>query len=170
MSVKLDGTSALRKRVSGSHPYKRFESSNRLHLGVAIMRFMCYALHMPYLDNEAKKEYQRNWYAKRRSDWFKGKVCVDFGSLESLELDHRDPTAKVSHRIWSWTLIRITEETAKCDVRCSLCHHVKTWTADGRTRAEHGSDNRYRAGCRCDECRAAHTALAAEWRAAGRKW
>lgn len=81
---------------------------------------------MPYKDPEAQREYQRQWIAARRAKWFEGKACIDCGGTDDLELDHRDPTQKVSHRIWSWSWERIEAEAAKCDVRCHDCHERKS--------------------------------------------
>lgn len=75
---------------------------------------------------DKKREYQREWVAKRRRDWFKDKTCVRCGSTESLELDHIDPADKVCHRIWSWSKSRVAVETAKCQVLCNPCHQIKT--------------------------------------------
>lgn len=81
---------------------------------------------MPYKDPATQREYQRQWMAARRAKWFEGKVCIDCNGTGDLELDHRNPAEKVSHRIWSWTWARIEAEAAKCDVRCRDCHLKKT--------------------------------------------
>lgn len=114
---------------------------------------------MPYSDPEAKREYQRRWMAERRAKYLAGLVCVDCGSSDRPELDHRDPAQKVSHRIWSWRHDRILHEMAKCDVRCADCHHAR----HGAERERHGV-SRYDAGCRCDICRAARSAKGARLR------
>jgi hypothetical protein len=71
---------------------------------------------------EYMQKYQREWIARRRAEWFKDKRCIDCGKTDNLEIDHRDPSQKVSHSIWSWSLERRDEEAAKCDVRCHACH------------------------------------------------
>ena len=48
------------------------------------------------------RDYQRQWVARRRAEFFAGKACVRCGSQERLELDHIDPKLKVAHQIWSW--------------------------------------------------------------------
>lgn len=73
-----------------------------------------------------QREYVRQWVASRRAAWFADKVCVDCGTEENLQLDHVDPSQKVSHSIWSWSQVRRDVETAKCEVRCQPCHVVKT--------------------------------------------
>ena len=93
---------------------------------------------MPYIDRETQRAYQRAWRAKRRSDFFAGKVCARCGSAENLELDHIDRTTKVSHAIWSWSEARRQAELAKCQVLCAECHKDKT-QADQGTRPRQGS-------------------------------
>jgi hypothetical protein len=50
-------------------------------------------------------------------------VC---GSRDHLEIDHRDPGEKLSHRIWSWSPARRDAELAKCQVLCRKHHHAKS--------------------------------------------
>lgn len=75
---------------------------------------------------EEQRRYQREWVARRRAAWFSDKVCVDCASREDLELDHVDPSTKVSNSIWSWSQVRRDSEIAKCVVRCRACHLNKT--------------------------------------------
>lgn len=103
---------------------------------------------MGYKDPAQQREYQREWVAARRARYTRGHVCVDCGSTDRLELDHRDPSEKVSHRIWSWTATRLEAEIAKCDWRCAACHQAR----HAEERARHGIGG-YQRGCRCDVCR-----------------
>lgn len=100
-------------------------------------------------DNEDRREYirryQREWIAERRAEFFSNKTCIDCGATENLELDHQDPTKKITHRIWSWSLMKRVEEIAKCDVRCNDCHKK-------RHGARHGTKGCYETGCRCFWC------------------
>lgn len=96
-----------------------------------------------------KREYQRNWMRNRRAEYFNGKSCNHCGSIHELELDHIDPTKKVSHKIWSWSAARREAELAKCQVLCSDCHAKKT--AAERPKPKHGG-GMYKHGCRCHEC------------------
>lgn len=93
---------------------------------------------MPYADPEAQKKYQREWFAARRAAWFADKVCDAPGCeiSEDLELDHIDPSIKVSHRIWSWSEERRTAELAKCRPLCSE-HHLE------KSRTEHVRGERH---------------------------
>lgn len=118
---------------------------------------------MPYADVEAKRAYQRQWLAKRRAEWLADKSCAVCGATEDLEVDHIDPSLKVSHNLWSWSAARREAELAKCQVLCGDHHREKTqaWYAE---RAEHGT-GMYRKGCRCAVCRGAIAAYARERRA-----
>ncbi|AVI04753.1 HNH endonuclease [Mycobacterium phage LifeSavor] len=110
---------------------------------------------MPMATKEARREYQRQWIAKRRADFFADKRCVKCGSTEELNLDHIDPTKKVSHNIWSWSQVRRDAEIAKCQVLCLPCHKDKT-AADRKYKRLHGHVGTYdRWGCRCGLCKAA---------------
>jgi 5-methylcytosine-specific restriction endonuclease McrA len=72
------------------------------------------------------RRYQRAWMADRRGAWMAGKACAACGSSEDLELDHIDPSGKVSARIWSWASERRNLELAKCQPLCHGCHKAKT--------------------------------------------
>ena len=109
---------------------------------------------MPFASITARREYARLWIARRRFDFFKDKVCFDCGGKETLELDHVDPSLKVSHKIWSWSEQRRTQEISKCVVRCHKCHRNKTDRDLNQGYIVHGDYFRgYRNGCRCTECR-----------------
>ena len=107
------------------------------------------------LTGEAKRKYQREWRAKRRAEYFEGKSCEKCGATEGLELDHVDPTKKVSHNIWSWSQKRRDAELAKCQVLCKGHHREKT-NAALMAGAEHGTRRKYKQGCHCVPCRGAN--------------
>jgi hypothetical protein len=109
---------------------------------------------------EQKKEYQRQWIAKRREEFFSDKFCVICFSENELQLDHIDTTTKIDHRIWSWSKKRFEEEAAKCQVLCYPCHKEKT----SKERAVGHGREEYKHGCRCDECRDAQRDYNREWR------
>lgn len=77
------------------------------------------------LKGEAKRKYQREWLANRRAEFFKDKQCL-CGSTDRLELDHIDPSKKITHNIWSWSTPRREAELAKCQVLCYTCHKAKS--------------------------------------------
>lgn len=111
-------------------------------------------------DPEQMREYKRTWMATRRAKYMDGKACVDCGATENLEIDHRDPAQKTSHRIWSWSHDRILHELAKCDVRCHDCHVARHESE----RPAHGISAYKRKGCRCEICRAAKAAESARYK------
>lgn len=107
---------------------------------------------MPYSDKQIQAEYQRKWVAKRRQSWLDScGGCAKCGSTEGLELHHKDPSAKVDHRIWSWSDSRRNEELSKCEALCRRCH--QSLHKDPLRR--HGLRSYQHHGCRCDICKAA---------------
>lgn len=107
---------------------------------------------MPYSDPNKQRQYQREWRAKRRADFFKNKRCARCGSTDNLELDHVDPKSKLSNAIWSWSEKRRLIEIAKCQILCTDCHKSKTFNEDPRPKTGHGKRRLYQLGCRCDPC------------------
>jgi 5-methylcytosine-specific restriction endonuclease McrA len=81
---------------------------------------------MPFASRKQNKDYQRDWLRRRREAHFKDKLCAHCGSTENLELDHIDPTQKVSHKMWGWSEERRNVELDKCQVLCKECHDKKT--------------------------------------------
>lgn len=108
---------------------------------------------MPMSTPEAQREYQRQWIAKRRSDYMADKSCAKCGSTEGLEIDHIDPASKVDHKVWSWSAVRREAELLKCQVLCHAHHKEKTLAFDS-PRTAHGRGWMYVGHkCRCVECR-----------------
>lgn len=100
---------------------------------------------MPFKSREDKRRYDRERWARLRSEWFAGKSCVCCGSTEDLELHHREPSEKIGHRVWSWSAERRALELAKCEVRCRDCHQYD--------HALHGTLENIISGCECVVCR-----------------
>lgn len=75
---------------------------------------------------EHYREYQRNWVRDRKKEFYRDKQCLHCGSKENLELDHIDPSTKVSHSIWSWSEGKRLKEISKCQVLCHACHILKS--------------------------------------------
>ncbi len=118
---------------------------------------------MPYKNLEQQRQYQREWMAKRRLDYFFDKACVRCGSGDNLQLDHVDPTLKISHKIWSWSAEKREAELAKCQVLCEHCHLDKTRGDEAVFIHLQGNDEcgtlaKYKGPfkCRCDLCRKAN--------------
>lgn len=81
---------------------------------------------MPYADKARQRQYQREWKARRRAEWFTDKACVFCDSTTNLELDHIDPLDKIDHKVWSWTKMRREAELAKCRALCKACHKQRS--------------------------------------------
>ena len=81
---------------------------------------------MGYADKATQREYQRKWIAARRAKRLDGASCAKCGATGWLEVDHIDPKAKISHRVWSWEETRRELELGKCQVLCRKCHQEKT--------------------------------------------
>ncbi len=68
--------------------------------------------------------------------WIKGYLsehpCVDCGNSDwrVLEFDHRDPKKKkftISRKVSDGvSILTLSKEVAKCDVRCANCHRIRT--------------------------------------------
>ena len=112
------------------------------------------------MDKEEKRMYDRTYHANRTQEAKERKVavqyarlathkqavleyllsnpCIDCGEADPvvLEFDHRDnKTANVSDGMRrGWSLKRIMEEVAKCDVRCANCHRRATAKSFGSYR------------------------------------
>jgi hypothetical protein len=82
---------------------------------------------MPYKDSAKQIAYQCAWVAKRRRKWLRENgPCKGCGTRQQLQIDHKDPSKKISHRVWSWSEVRRLAELAKCQVLCKRCHREKS--------------------------------------------
>jgi hypothetical protein len=82
---------------------------------------------MPITNLEEKRAYQLEWLTRRRETWFsENGPCRRCGSWVDLELHHRDPSAKVTHKVWSWSKTKRDAELAKCDPLCAVCHRSES--------------------------------------------
>ena len=112
---------------------------------------------MPITDPGERMRYNRRWRQIRRGHWlWENGPCQRCGSWTDLEVDHIDPTTKVSHSVWSWSKPRRMRELAKCQVLCRTCHQEKS-TGALRVFSPCGSRQSYNKGCRCPLCRAAQS-------------
>lgn len=115
-------------------------------------------LSVGYKNPDVQRAYQREWMARRRSEWIAANgPCVDCGSWDDAEVDHADPTTKAMNpaAIWSRNAAARDAELAKCVVRCHGCHLTKT-SVERAAVLRHGTETMYCAyGCRCEPCKAA---------------
>ncbi len=81
---------------------------------------------MGYKNKDQRNKYAREWVAKRRAKYFFNKKCIKCNSTEKLELDHIDPSKKVSHSIFSWNEVKRNIELSKCQILCYNCHKKKS--------------------------------------------
>jgi len=118
---------------------------------------------MPYKDKEKQKEYQREWYEKRRREWILANgPCTKCGSWDNLEVDHKNPEEKLCSpkHIWSRSDEFRELELKKCQVLCEECHRNKT---NGELSRDviHGTYSGYtHYKCRCELCRRAKSIYA----------
>ncbi len=75
-----------------------------------------------------QRAYQRQWMRDRRAEGLAamGGKCVRCGSKDRLEVDHIDPTSKVTHRVWAMGRAKREAELAKCQLLCRSCHQKKS--------------------------------------------
>lgn len=111
--------------------------------------------------NKYMKEYMLNRYHESRAKLIEefGGACIKCGASEDLQFHHQDPEEKefTLGRGWSTTPEAMQEEAAKCELLCQDCHKEVH-------RAPCGTRSRYRAGCRCDECRGANSTYMREYK------
>jgi hypothetical protein len=105
---------------------------------------------------EYLRNYQREWIAGRRREFFRDKMCQHCGCSDALELHHLDPTTKIANAIWSWAEERRLIEIAKCIILCNSCHWQETIKQRNEKPITHGSDTAYDYHkCRCSMCKKA---------------
>lgn len=125
------------------------------------MSLSCLRGFMPYKDPAQQRAFQNQWAKNRRLVWLAQQgPCVSCGSIDSLEVDHRYRSSKVTHRVWTLTAKKRAAELAKCQPLCRPCHKAKTISETTR----HGA-SQYRKGCRCGVCRTNKQQQMARYRA-----
>lgn len=76
---------------------------------------------------EYLRKFQREWLQKRRNKWLnENGPCRQCFSWKKLEVDHIDPSTKITNKVWSWKESRRINELAKCQVLCEKCHQLKS--------------------------------------------
>ena len=101
------------------------------------------------------RTYMLNRYHARRGEAIErlGGKCIDCGTTDELEFDHKDSKTKAIDmaRVWSYSRERFETELAKCVLRCKSCHITKSRQFDWRT-VEHGGGVSGKRGCKCEPC------------------
>jgi hypothetical protein len=80
--------------------------------------------------NARMKVYMSERYFRRRNEAviYLGGKCVDCGTTEALEFDHKDPKQKsfaIGKAFAGMKLEKLYVEVDKCELRCRPCHLVK---------------------------------------------
>lgn len=80
--------------------------------------------------NDYMREYMKTRWQKRRASAILqlGGKCVNCGSVDDLEFDHKDSSEKKFYisRMSSCSEAKWQEELAKCQLLCHDCHMKKT--------------------------------------------
>jgi hypothetical protein len=84
---------------------------------------------------EGYEQTTRKYYLRNRAviDEAKARPCMDCKIQYPacvMDLDHRDPSTKLfsMNSIATRSVAVIRAEIAKCDVVCSNCHRIRTWS------------------------------------------
>ena len=97
---------------------------------LAIKRKTSYNNNKIYYKEKARKH--NDIYDKRNAqfmmNYLKAHPCIDCGETDPvvLEFDHRGEKSYNVSEMHTYSLKRLEEEVAKCDVRCANCHRRKT--------------------------------------------
>lgn len=115
--------------------------------------------------NDYMREYMLARYRRRRAAALEqlGGECIDCGSVEELEFDHRVRENKTSNpsEIWNYSDGRFEEEIAKCVLRCRNCHIERTRL---QLSVEHGGGASGKKNCKCEPCRHKFNKYMREWK------
>ena len=75
-----------------------------------------------------RNRYITQWAGARKQAWFRESgPCKNCGSWENLEVDHIDPSQKVTHKVWHWKKEKRDAELKKCQPLCKSCHRKKSY-------------------------------------------
>lgn len=117
---------------------------------------------------EEYNEYMRVYMTKRyharraRAIEYLGGKCIDCGTSDSLEFDHKDPSQKtIDISGQSYSEERFMAELLKCELRCKPCHHRKTMTQRSFRAGGCGERGLWR--CPCVKCKNARRIYAREY-------
>lgn len=108
---------------------------------------------MPYKDPEARNAYAREWYAKnkethgrlvRQNEARRRKIITEYlyelklhpcldcgGEFDPVAMDFDHVSGRKLFNVseamrWGYSLDKVKEEVAKCELVCSNCHRLRT--------------------------------------------
>jgi len=95
---------------------------------------------MPFKDPVKRAAWQKQNRRKLRDErkalLLKDAKCIDCGidDIRVLDFHHRDRQEKELGiaKAYSYSLERIMNETAKCDILCANCHRIRHYGLDNR--------------------------------------
>lgn len=101
------------------------------------------------------RPYLMRRYRERRAAAVErlGGCCVDCGTTERLEFDHRDAQGKSYDVGKFWTRRDWQAEVDKCDLRCRNCHTAKSLRSGDLPVVGHGEGAAGKSGCLCTLCK-----------------
>lgn len=84
-------------------------------------------------NREKRKALNNVWKQKQREEFKKFKQTLrcnrcGFSHPAALQFHHKDPTAKeaaIASVSANWSVARLQEEIAKCEVLCANCHAIE---------------------------------------------
>lgn len=110
--------------------------------------------------NAYMRVYHLKRYYKRKNEIISllGGKCNKCGSVERLEIDHKNPDDKIFSvtLLLSFSKQRVNEEIKKCQLLCKKCHIEKNILEAGNkpSKDNHGSLSCYQhQRCRCRLCK-----------------
>lgn len=89
-----------------------------------------------YMNNHEQRRKITNANRKRVRDYFieykSNKPCADCGKTfhhAAMDFDHIEDNKEhnVSHMMAGFSIEKIEQEIAKCELVCACCHRVRTW-------------------------------------------
>lgn len=103
-------------------------------------------------------EYMLKRYHRRRSEWITklGGSCVDCGSLNNLNFDHviaKEKEYDIAKILSAGSELKVSNEMAKCVLRCEVCHKAKSARMRDIRIVNHGEGLTGKKNCLCKLCR-----------------
>lgn len=105
--------------------------------------------------NEYMRVYMAERYKRRRAEAIErlGGKCVDCGTTENLEFDHKDRSQKlydIGKRLAGVAEAKLWAELGKCELRCDTHHNIRSRQ---QLSVEHGGGKSGKKNCKCVPCK-----------------